>query len=204
MLSNISVLYSKKRKWLTDIKLWRQHQHMKVVTYFNNEMCWFAGFCRENGFGDGLELPHLFNSKWWQSLWWRPIQPQSGISAWRAEPRCLLTFVQALCRAVLNLYLQTRASLFSATAGLESRFTLVQPYWALHLEISLEMSGPSAIWPQYTLHHKSCSIELLSYGIRVVAHSVYIARQKWKYARLVKYFYLKVLRWGPSKTIRML
>lgn len=43
------------------------HENCDLFTV-NNEICVFVGFCRENGFGDGLELSHLFNSKWRQSL----------------------------------------------------------------------------------------------------------------------------------------
>lgn len=52
----------------------------------------FVGFCRENGFGDGLELSHLFDPKRRQSLRRSSIQPRSGIPARRPEPRCPLTF----------------------------------------------------------------------------------------------------------------
>lgn len=52
-----------------------------------DELCVSAGLCREDGFRDRLELSHLFDSKWRQSLRWSSIQPRSGLPAWRAEPR---------------------------------------------------------------------------------------------------------------------
>lgn len=113
----------------------------------STEIVCLVGFCRENGFGDRLELSHIFNSKRRQSLWWSSIQPWSGFSSWRAEPRYLMEFVEAICRAVTQFPSEDMSLTFLCNSCLLTKITLVKPSQHCSLKYHCEQIDPTYIAP---------------------------------------------------------